>query len=444
MNLTAAKRIGLVYLLASTLWIFVSDGWWAYLIGEAAPPAGLQSAKSFFWVTFSTLLIFALIHRESTRQAELLQRVQASRDAFRRIFEGYPVPLLVFDPRERRILNVNEAAVRQYGKSRNDLLEAVLDDIWLDLEVPRLQEAIRSGIDNFPAGPWRHLAPGERFIHVKILCQPLNEGDRRLWMMAAVDISGEVAAKTRLARALEETSQAEQAQHNLLANVSHELRSPLHAIISLAQMVEMDLAESESLGEAKQLREQAEHLLQLINRLLDAASLDHPQTEIQSLPFDLRDLCEELTETYLPICEAKDLRFGFFYAEDLPRKISGDPVAIRKILLNLLSNAAKFTESGSVCLEAKRADTREASVDIRIIDTGIGIAPSDRERIFEPFTQLDEGLGRVYSGCGLGLHLAAGLAERCGGSVVLEKSDPARGSVFRLRLPLTPPALIAI
>lgn len=444
MNLPAAKRIGLVYLLASTLWVFVSDGWWSYIIGDAAAPSGIQSAKSLSWVAFSSILIFTLIHRESRRQAELLQRVKTSRDAFRRIFEGYPVPLIVFDPNDRRIQNVNEAAVRQYGRSRENFAEALLDDLWFDLEIPRLQEAIRRGMEHFPAGPWRNLGAHEQLIHVKVLCQPLTEGERRLWMMAAVDISGEIAAKSRLARALEETSQAEQAQRSILANVSHELRSPLHAIISLAQMIELDLAESESFEEACQLRKQAEHLLLLINRLLDAASLSQPQTEVQSLPYDLRDLCEELTETYLPICEAKDLRFAFYYAENLPRKISGDPVAVRKILLNLLSNATKFTENGSVCLEAKRADSDDPFVDIRVIDSGIGIAPADREHLFKPFTQLDTGLSRVYPGCGLGLHLAAGLAERSGGSLILERSDPTCGSVFRLRLPLTPPSLIAI
>ena len=168
-----------------------------------------------------------------------------------------------------------------------------------------------------------------------------------------------------------------------------------------------------------------------VSRLIDAAALDEPGDPTGG-KVEIASLCAELARHYAPICKVKGLSFSFEQDEVAASSVEADPGAVRKILLNLLSNSVKFTEVGSIKLCLEQSDKE---VKLSVEDSGIGIPEDEAEHIFEAFTQLDCGLNRRFSGCGLGLFLARGLALRMGVRLELEWSGVGEGSRFSLVIP---------
>lgn len=233
---------------------------------------------------------------------------------------------------------------------------------------------------------------------------------------------------------LRETTQAAQAasraKSEFLANMSHELRTPLNAILGHAQLLRSDAAAPPSNRERGEIiRQSGEHLLTLINDVLDLARIEAGRLEIQPGAVDLPALLAGVVEMLRPRAEQKSLAFAFETATPLPGTIEADGRRMRQILLNLLGNAIKFTERGSVRLEVSHPD---GQLLFTVIDTGPGLSADEIARIFEAFEQGDGAGGG--EGTGLGLSISRTLAERMGGEIGVE-SQPGHGSRFWLRLP---------
>ena len=238
--------------------------------------------------------------------------------------------------------------------------------------------------------------------------------------------------------------QAEEANHTkslFLANMSHELRNPLNAIIGFSRIVmrrcERELPPKQYANMGK-IVSSAEHLLALINNILDLSKIEAGRMDVHRKAFDLELLIDTCLHTMEPLIKTKGLRLVAHIAPDLPPLYS-DEEKIRQILLNLLSNAAKFTKQGSITV---RASHRDECVVIAVEDTGIGIAPDQQEAIFDEFTQLDSGSTKEYGGTGLGLSICRHLAELLNGRVSAS-SEIGCGSVFTLTIPLQHNAMVA-
>ncbi len=245
-----------------------------------------------------------------------------------------------------------------------------------------------------------------------------------------------------LSAAKEAAESANRSKSRFLANMSHELKTPLNAIIGFSQLI----SQNSSLGteQKKQLasvNRNGRHLLALINEVLTMAKIEAGRTPLNEQATVIRHLMEDLREMFASMAEAKGLKFGYFLAPDIPRLIKTDSVKLRQVLINLVQNALKFTESGniqvSVVKENEMAAGRESHrVRFTIEDTGCGIAADYLDDIFEAFVQ-GENKGKKLNGAGLGLSISRKYVELMGGELTA-KSALGQGSVFLFSISLVP------
>ena len=237
-------------------------------------------------------------------------------------------------------------------------------------------------------------------------------------------------AREDAVEARDEAERASQAKSVFLANMSHELRTPLNAIIGYSELLLDDLPDSEAQDDLGRIGTASRHLLRVISDILDISKIEAGKLELELRSFPLPSLLETLATQVRPLTTARGTTLHLQIDPEIDR-MCGDETKVTQILLNLLSNAAKFTEDGEVILSAHRD---EEDVVFRVHDTGIGMTPEELDRVFEPFTQGDASTTRRYGGTGLGLTITRRLAEFMGGTIDV-RSTLGEGTVFELRLP---------
>ncbi len=228
---------------------------------------------------------------------------------------------------------------------------------------------------------------------------------------------------------------ANQAKSRFLANVSHELRTPMNAIIGMTDLVLEEPLSPAVRENIEVVKTNARLLLDLMNEILDFSKLESGKFSLDDAAFDLRTLVEELLASVSYRAAEKRLPLLCHVAPDVPDRVRGDALRLRQVLMNLISNAVKFTERGSVVLDvaADSPSPRELLLRFAVTDTGIGISPADQDRVFAPFTQVDESSTRRYGGTGLGLAIASDLVRAMGGRLSV-RSEPGAGSTFSFQL----------
>jgi len=247
---------------------------------------------------------------------------------------------------------------------------------------------------------------------------------------------------TQLQEAKEAAETANRAKSDFLANMSHDIRTPLNAILGYAQILQRNLSLQSGVRNAvSTIEEQGNHLLALINDILDLSRIEVRRTELQETDFDLTALIDGLSVMFKLRCEQKKLGWRIEWlnrleAHSTPRiLVHGDEGKLRKVMMNLLSNAVNFTNSGEVTLRISKESNAHSSFLFEVIDTGVGISQKDQASIFEPFQQGEE--GATKGGTGIGLTIAKKQVELMGGKLDFE-SEPSVGSRFFFTLPLEP------
>ncbi|MDC0720234.1 ATP-binding protein [Nannocystis bainbridge] len=228
------------------------------------------------------------------------------------------------------------------------------------------------------------------------------------------------------------------AKSDFIANISHEIRTPLGGVLGTTALLADTSLNDEQRAYIGAIRGAAEGLMALLGDILDMSKIEAGHLTFERSPFDLRKLAEEVIAMFGYVTRDKGLVLNLAYPEGTPRVFFGDPLRIRQVLTNLVSNAVKFTASGEVRIEIRARPTvhDEAHVELRVHDTGIGITAEQLPRIFDSFVQADASTTRRFGGTGLGLAICRALVRGMGGSLDVE-SQPGSGSTFTAVVPLT-------
>jgi PAS domain S-box-containing protein len=266
----------------------------------------------------------------------------------------------------------------------------------------------------------------ERYRHLARRLQQLN-----------LELEDRVRERTaELQRALSEAYEANRLKQEFLANTSHELRTPLSGILGALNLVLEDTCDSPE-EEREFIRvayDASRNLLKIVTDILDTAKIEAGHWQVDLRPLELAPLVNEVCNLCRPQAEAKGLSLTASFAPEAEAlRAQADLDGVRRILLNLVTNAVKFTEQGGVEVAVQTADTR---LQILVSDTGIGIPPEQQSRLFQPFVQADGSTTRRYGGTGLGLSISRQLAELMGGTLTLHSAGVGRGATFVLALPL--------
>jgi PAS domain S-box-containing protein len=377
--------------------------------------------------------------REQLESTERMQRV---------LFERNPQPMWGHDLETLQIVAVNYTAQAIYGYSHEEFLSMKITDLMppedaasylSDVEPAR--EGEESGL---PSGPQslHHRYKDGTIVEVEVTSNDVTIDGRECRISSAQDVTDRNRAAAELAIARDRAVEASNMKSAFLANISHEIRTPMNGVLGMTELLlDSDLDEDQR-SLAQQVTRSGELMVELINDILDISKIEAGQLELEISDYPLHDTIEHACTAAALQAQAKGVEFEVEISNAVPQLARGDGRRLRQILLNLVSNAVKFTDQGKVALRATGHSLTAAGSMLRVevTDTGIGIEPTVLTLMFEPFTQADASTTRNYGGTGLGLAIASELTEIMGGTIGAE-SERGVGSTFWVELPLATPAI---
>jgi len=400
------------------------------LVGTLAS-VHLEEGRTFDREDLRLLNLFAPQAAIAIENARLYTQAQRQRRYFEAVVQESPVAIVTLDL-EGSVASMNPAFERLFGYSPEEAIGRNLDELitshdTLSEAVERTREALSGatrGIGTRRRKDGTYLDVEYAGVLVEV------DGER----------SGIVALYHDISELLEARRQAEaanRAKSNFLASMSHELRTPLNAIIGYSEMLQEDaedVGQPAFIPDLQKIHTSGKHLLALINDILDLSKIEAGKMELYLEEFDPADVVRQAATTIRPLVEKNGNRL-VLYIDDGLGTMRSDQTRLRQVLLNLLSNASKFTEGGEIRLTARRAEPDSSFASFEVRDTGIGMTPEQLSVLFEPFTQAEASTATKYGGTGLGLTISRRFCRMMGGDIVAA-SEAGAGSTFTVRLPL--------
>jgi PAS domain S-box-containing protein len=405
----------------------------SHVVGDLA--SAILEVQVFLGVTvLAALTVTAVMHEKRAT----IDKLAASEGRFRELVEHASDAIFVHDL-EGNFVDVNYQACKSLGYERDELLAMKVEEVETDLPgnaVGDLWQRLKGGAAVTIDGTHRR-KDGSTFP-VEVRIGPLTYSDRPVIVAMARDVTARKQVEQQLYEAKEIAEEASRAKSNFLANTSHELRTPLNAIIGYSELLEEETAANghiEYVSDLSRIKSAGLHLLDIITGILDLSKVEAGKMEVDLQLVDLSNLLGQAVAEVAPLVHRNGNNLTVDYDSSIG-SITTDPVKLRQILFNLLSNAAKFTRDGEISLSAAIESAGEEKwVKLAVSDTGIGIEPGKIDSLFDAFTQADSSTTRRFGGTGLGLAISRRYSELFGGRIQVE-SKPGEGATFTVRLPV--------
>jgi PAS domain S-box-containing protein len=370
-----------------------------------------------------------------TERKEVEAKAMEAEAKFRAVFNHNPLMTLLVTHPGRKIVEINDACLRGFGFRREDVIGRLASelDVWVDPQAEgRFSEFLRGKgpTDSFESVFKR--SDGKPFV-VKIDSAAFVHDGASYYLHSLEDITEQQRIKAELQQAKEAAESANRAKSDFLATMSHEIRTPMNGVLGFTTLLLETPLNAEQKDFVGIIQRSGDALLSILNDILDFSKIEAGKFILEAVPFDLKALCGDVLALVAPSAADKQLGLTLEYATDAPLRLTGDPTRVRQVLLNLLGNALKFTEKGSVHLEVR--NTRAGQLKISVTDSGPGISTELQSQLFERFTQADSSTTRRYGGTGLGLAICKRLTELMGGRIGLT-SDVGSGSTFWFTHPI--------
>jgi PAS domain S-box-containing protein len=392
---------------------------------------------SLFWADINAVSVDAegdggrrvvAMLRDMTHRRQLEQALREREQTFHVMFASAPVPMMLLDVKSQRYVEVNDAAVHLFGYSREEFLAMSAEAIRAPDEVARYKAIVYTPVpESGRRGLWRYIKADRSEVMVDVAVHPFRFQGRAMAICVTVDVTEQKLVEEHIRRARDAAEAVSRAKSDLLANMSHELRTPLNAIIGFSQIMREELfgplGSSRYSGYIGDILESAHHLLAVINDILDLAKIEANSWQLKENEVDPRDVVSSALRLVRPRAEEAGIVLEFIHgAPDIG--LFADETALKRVLVNLLANAVKFSDAGTRVTVDCRLDADGRAV-LAVVDRGIGMAPEDIPVALTPFQQVDIGLRRKYEGTGLGLPIAKQLVELHNGTLTI---DSVRGS----------------
>ena len=372
---------------------------------------------------------------------QLVESTRLAEAKYRSIFENSIEGIFQTTP-EGQYISVNPALARIYGYDSPEDLIASITDIKCQLYVdPHRRQQFaeimhRQGtVSGFESEIYRR---DQSIIWISENARAVRNafGAIQYYEGSVEDITSRKQAED-LHRQKEAAEAASRAKSEFLANMSHEIRTPLNGVIGMIDLLTGTSVNAQQQRYLRVARTSADALLSLINDVLDFSKIEAGKLELDEIDFDLHALVEDISEMFAQHVAEKGLELAVAIDPAVPTLMRGDPDRLRQVLVNLVSNAVKFTDEGEVVVRVRleSEDAETAVVALSVTDTGIGIPPERLDRLFKSFSQVDASTTRKFGGTGLGLAVCKQLVELQGGAIGVD-SQPGRGSSFRFTLRL--------
>ncbi|MBL8227937.1 MAG: response regulator [Bryobacterales bacterium] len=409
-------------------------------------PPPFYRTTVFGWAVFVSALLFAAaIHTILERRRALAGEIQRKERRFRALIENSYDCVMLFN-RRSRVDYVTPSFERLTGHRP----EKIVGRTGLTFIHPEDLDRVRSAFSLLRESPGAsaslrfrfRLASGEYHWIEAVIVNLLHDPDVRAMVYTSRDIHDRVQAEEAAAAAQRQAEEASLAKSDFLATMSHEIRTPMNGILGMTELLASGSLQPEQRNQCEVILRSGTMLLRIINDILDLSRIERGAVELESAPFDLREVFSAVEDLLRPGAESKRIQLMAHYPESAPSCFLGDAGRVQQILLNLAGNSLKFTEKGSVgiSLQCQPCDVpAKMRLRIEVRDTGIGIPPEKLDAVFSRFVQADASTTRRYGGSGLGLAITKLLVGLMGGKIEVQ-SVVGVGSVFsvHLDLPLAP------
>lgn len=376
---------------------------------------------------------------DQTHLIETEQALQQNELQYRSLFEFYPLATVLIDPDTLLPIRFNKQAYQQLGYSAE-----VFSNLRIaDYEVIESEQKVRKRVEAILAGETlkfetKHRHQSGKLLEIDVTARPLEIENQTFLLAVFEDITKFKQSQMALTETHQQLQQASEEKSKFMAYLSHEIRTPLSGIIGLCDLAQ-SAADMDAIRQTSvQVKEAAQHLMSLMNDLLDLSKMEANKLSLSLQPYSLASLAEEIMVLANGIQRPQTVALALEIDPKLPQWLEFDGQRLRQVLINLLSNAIKFTQQGQVRLDiaVTRLEDDQAWVKFSVTDTGVGIDEANLAHLFQPYRQLESNTS-IHGGTGLGLSISQQLVQLMHGDGIEVLSTPGEGSCFAFELPLT-------